>query len=92
MADSVAQEFALAARKRLIAKASDEPEVVAAREDDTAFCEWVFRDEQAGGAPIIQAPHHRLFSTRLAEVARAQPALIVVPWHGEAQALRMEHL
>jgi hypothetical protein len=34
------------------------PAIAAARSDSNAFCEYVFRDDQRGGSPIIQAGHH----------------------------------
>lgn len=69
--DPVAQEFALAARRQLVALGSEDPEVLAARANVNRYCEWCFVDEQRGGSPIVQAPHHELFQEIAGEFKRA---------------------
>lgn len=58
---SIAQEYAVAARRKLVARSINDPDVLRARADANHFCEWVFRDDQREGSPIIQAEHHRIW-------------------------------
>jgi hypothetical protein len=69
--DVVAREFALAARRQLVARGGEDPNVLRARADVKHFCEWCFVDEQRGGSPIVQAPHHDLFQEIAATKQRA---------------------
>jgi len=46
-------------------------EIARARKDVNFFCEWVFTDEQKGGAPIVQAPHHKIWQDVVANHTKA---------------------
>lgn len=64
------------------------PEVLAARADGNAFCEYVFTDDQRGRAPIVQAWHHQQWQSMTDEYDR------LVMWypieHGKTTQAKMK--